>query len=238
MNPSEPEFDEYARGYEQALHQGLRWSGESRSYFASKRIQCVASLVQGMTIRTVMDFGCGTGDSLAPLVDQLGATGGAGVDNSAESIDEARRRFGADQRLRFEVDRCYDAPASVDLTYCNGVFHHIPPPQRPGALRYIWRQLKPGGLFACWENNPWNPGTRFVMKRVPFDRNAQTLTIPECKSMLRDAGFEDGATRTLFLFPKALKFLRGLERILLHWPIGAQYLLLVRKPERVQADGA
>ena len=36
--------------------------------------------------------------------------------------------------------------------------------------------LLTGGVLALFENNPWNPGTRLVMKRIPFDRNAQTIS--------------------------------------------------------------
>jgi hypothetical protein len=25
------------------------------------------------------------------------------------------------------------------------------------AVDYVYRSLRPGGLFAFWENNPWNP---------------------------------------------------------------------------------
>ena len=44
------------------------------------------------------------------------------------------------------------------------------------ALRCIRRLLRPNGIFALWENNPWNPGTRLVMRRIPFDRDASLLT--------------------------------------------------------------
>jgi len=60
----------------------------------------------------------------------------------------------------------------MDLAYCNGVFHHIAPDARPEALAMIRDALKPGGLFAFWENNAWNPrlgtscrGVRSMKKR-------------------------------------------------------------------------
>ena len=61
----------------------------------------------------------------------------------------------------------------ADLAYSNGTFHHIPPAKRMDALGFIFQRLKPGGIFALWENNPWNPGTRWVIEsRIPFDRDA------------------------------------------------------------------
>jgi len=56
-------------------------------------------------------------------------------------------------------------------------------------LKNILGALKPGGLFAFWENNPWNPGTRIVMSRIPFDRDAEIISPPAAKRLLRRAGF-------------------------------------------------
>ena len=90
--------------------------------------------------------------------------------------------------------------------------------------------LRPGGLFALWENNPWNPGTRWVMSRIPFDRDAITIPPPEGRRMLTAAGFAIEETAYLFIFPRALKWFRPLERRLTRLPLGAQYLTLARKP--------
>ena len=66
-------------------------------------------------------------------------------------------------------------PSQIDLVFCNGVFHHILPQGRGAVLDYVKSCLKPGGLFALWENNPWNPGTRYVMNRVSFDIGTQSF---------------------------------------------------------------
>jgi len=38
-------------------------------------------------------------------------------------------------------------------------------------------------------NNPWNPGTRYVMSRCEFDEDAITLSPPQCRKLLRSSGF-------------------------------------------------
>jgi len=124
----------------------------------------------------------------------------------------------------------YEPRAEADMAFSNGVFHHIQPPERRDALDYISRSLRPGGLFVFWENNPWNPGTRFVMSRIPFDRDAITISPPNARRLLRGAGFEILRTDHLFFFPRALRWLRPLERGLTAVPLGAQYLVLARKP--------
>jgi hypothetical protein len=80
-----------------------------------------------------------------------------------------------------------------------------------------------------WENNPWNPGTRLVMRRIPFDRDAKTLSAPCARRLLDAAGFDIMSTDFLFLFPRPLAVLRPLEARLTHLPAGAQYMVLCRK---------
>jgi hypothetical protein len=68
------------------------------------------------------------------------------------------------------------------------------------------------------------------MHRIPFDRGAIPLTPPEVRRLLQAGGFEILRTDFLFLFPRTLKWLRGLETLLARWPLGAQYQVLCRKP--------
>ena len=96
-------------------------------------------------------------------------------------------------------------------------------------MNLVYRSLVPGGLFSFWENNPWNPGTRYVMSRIPFDRDAITLTPPEARRLLRAGGFEIVRTDFLFIFPRILGWLRGFERFAATLPLGAQYHVLCRK---------
>ena len=95
--------------------------------------------------------------------------------------------------------------------FCNGVFHHIPPEQRGNVVQGIAAMLRPGGLFALWENNPWNPGTRYVMSKIPFDRDAITLTARETRDMVGHGGLEVLRTDYCFIFPRMLKLFRFIE---------------------------
>jgi trans-aconitate methyltransferase len=175
----------------------------------------------------VIDFGCGTGAAFSTIRRLLGAGEVIGIDVSAAELEIARREN--PWASAYQPD---DAPGnlSADLVYSNGTFHHIPPADRPGVVGRLFNQLKPGGLFALWENNPWNPGTRMVMKRIPFDRDAITLSASETRRLLRSAGFEILRTDFLFIFPRQLAPLRSLEPALSRLPIGAQYQVLCRVP--------
>ena len=90
--------------------------------------------------------------------------------------------------------------------------------------------LSPGGFFGLFENNPWNPGTRLVMSRIPFDRGARTLSPRSARALLSSCGFRSiGRTRYLFFFPGPLRWLRFTEPHLRRAPLGAQYWLLGQK---------
>lgn len=225
------EFDEYADDYEAALQKGLSLSGESKDFFAEGRVRWLQKQLQkhGQTPKTVLDFGCGTGSSTPFLLEFLGLEKVLGVDPSSASLEEARRTYDP-QTAMFATPEQYVPSGEMDLAFCNGVFHHIPLSERAGAVQYVWDALKPGGLFAFWENNPWNPGTRYIMSRIPFDRDAITITPPEARNLLKTDGFTILKTDFLFIFPKSLGFLRGLEPPLSGVPLGAQYLVLAQKP--------
>jgi trans-aconitate methyltransferase len=225
------EFDRYAGEYDAALAQGLSVSGEDKTHFANGRVAFLAKCLERLQERprAVMDFGCGTGSATPFLLDVHGVESVVGVDVSVGSLELARKHHGG-KRARFALFAEYEPDGNVDLAFCNGVFHHISPDGRPGALNYIHRSLRSGGMFALWENNPWNPGTRYVMSRIPFDRDAITLTAAEARRLLRAAGFEIVGTDFLFIFPRMLRWFRGVEPLVSRLPLGAQYQILCRKP--------
>jgi SAM-dependent methyltransferase len=232
------DFDKYAESYDAALSAALSSSGEGKSYFARGRLAWLAECVRqmGEAPRSAMDYGCGMGSTTPLMLELLGVESVAGVDVSLRSLEVAKRNH-TSARNRFLPMSEYVPNAALDLVYCNGVFHHVPPEARGEALQYIYNSLRPGGLFSFWENNPWNPGTRYVMAHLAFDANAVTLAPPKARRFLRDGGFEILRTDFLFIFPRFLRWLRGMERLVIKLPLGAQYQILCRKPRTVGADG-
>jgi SAM-dependent methyltransferase len=227
-----PEFDRYAADYDAALERGLSISGEGKDYFARERLLHLARCLERLGFRPdrALDFGCGIG-STAPMFLEVfpELRRLVGIDVSAQSLDVARRLNG-ESRVEFRLMSEHSPRGDLDLAYCNGVFHHLPPERRAGYVREIHDGLRPGGLFALFENNPWNPGTRYVMRRISFDRDAITLSPPTAQRLVAAGGFELVRTDFLFLFPRALSWLRPLERVVRKLPLGAQYLVLGRKP--------
>jgi trans-aconitate methyltransferase len=223
-------FDQYAAAYEDALSNAISPSGEGREFFAKSRVawlkRCLDQI--GQSPRTLLDFGCGDGATTPLLLERLKAAEAIGVDVSAKSLEIARKRH-ATERIRYESLDEFMGAEQMDLAYCNGVFHHIPPHQRGEALVLVNRALRVGGYFSFWENNPWSPATHYVMSRCSFDRDAILLTAPEARKLLHSGGFEIVRTDFRFLFPHALRALRKIEDLVYRVPMGAQYQILCRK---------
>jgi SAM-dependent methyltransferase len=151
-----------------------------------------------------------------------------GVDESHESVKRAAREHGTTGRFMPLGE--LPSRAAFDVIYCNGVFHHIQPRRRPEAVSYVRERLRPGGIFALWENNPWNPVMTITMNRSFIDKNAVKVAPPEARRLAREAGLEVLRTDFLFYFPRPLAPLRLLEPGLRKLPLGAQYQVLCRKP--------
>ncbi len=225
--PEIAQFDEYAEDYETALERGIAVSGEGKDYFAEKRIAWLKHVLGIQKRAKVLDFGCGTGSATPFLLDILQAESVLGVDISEHSLKVASKTY--PEKTRFCTLEEFVPDGSLDMAFCNGVFHHIPLAERVGAVNYVYRSLKPGGVFAFWENNPWNLGTQYIMWRIPFDRDAIKISPPNSLRLLKSAGFRVERLDFQFVFPKSLGFLRGLEKPLAALPLGAQYQVLCRK---------
>jgi SAM-dependent methyltransferase len=230
LEQSQETFDHYANEYDAALEMGISVSGEDKDFFAKARVEFLARRVQKFHFepRKILDFGCGTGASIPFLLQVFPEACIVGVELSSKSLAIAENLHKSD-RVDFALagDPWHDG--SFDMAFCNGVFHHIPTGLRQAALENIRGALKKDGVFAFWENNPWNPGTRIVMSRIPFDRDAETISPIAARKLLSHCGFDILKCSSAFYFPRFLSLLRPLEKFLMNIPFGAQYLILGRK---------
>lgn len=100
--------------------------------------------------KTVLDFGCGSGENLIPLV-RRGANV-IGMDISPELIDLARKRlsnYGLDANV--QVRSAYETELpneSVDVLFSVALLHHL---ELPRVRAEILRILRPKGLFIMRE---------------------------------------------------------------------------------------
>jgi len=217
--------------YNRMLDKGICLSGEKKDFFMAGRISnLIEILPSSFNPEMILDYGCGIGDTTVFLSEKLPNSSVVGVDVDDKIIDYARGKHGGG-RVSFKTFDELVEEDFFDLCYVNGVLHHVAPSERLSYLEKIFSVLKHGGFFSLFENNPFNPGTRLVMKRIPFDKDAIPLSFLEAERLLGQSGFTHHATRFLFFFPKCLKIFRFMEQWFKRIPLGAQYLVLAKKPE-------
>lgn len=226
-------FETHAADYESQLAQGLSLSGESKAYFARGRIAHLRAWWEGESRSEparIVDYGCGMGDVAALLSEAFPGAQVVGVDPSRRLLEHARATF-ADGRVSFERIEGFRVPLEIaaDLVHLNGVVHHVPAAERPHLFAALHAALVPGGVAAVFENNPLNPGTRAVMRRIPFDRGCSPVPARSVRVGLEDAGLRVLRTRFLFWFPRPFRALRPLERYLERVPFGAQYGVIAER---------
>lgn len=228
-SPISAEFDRYASTYAEQHESSIAFSGEEPEYFAQYKIDDLVRVcrLEGLKPARILDFGAGTGNSLAPMQRAFPDSRISGIDVSAQSLEMCRKvaREGTDLR-------CYDGQTipygdgTFDLAFTACVFHHIPAEEHVALLREIVRVLAPHGRFVLYEHNPWNALTVRAVRNCPFDENAVLIPAPEMVRRLRAAGFTQVERRFRVFFPRLLAALRPLEWSLSPVPLGAQYMLI------------
>jgi len=223
---TKPEFDEFANTYEAVTSQNTNFFDADSHYFGRYRSNIVKKFA-GPRAENILDFGCGVGLGIAPLHEVFPNSRIVGCDPSQESLALARKR---EPDCEFLESAEISPLPQFDIITAVCVFHHIAPPDRPGALRYCYERLKPGGHIFVFEHNPFNPVTRHLVSRCPVDRDAILLTPNETAARLKQAGFDLTAAEYCLFFPKALAFLRPIETSLGWLPLGGQYFAVGTRP--------
>jgi len=223
------EFELTREEYEKQLMRGVSLSGQNRDYFIRWRIKITKSLLTEEPKR-ILDFGCGEGASFPFFKNAFSGAEYAGFEPSNRLIESAKKNY---QQMGAKFCAAWDeiTKDGFDLIYTNGVFHHIKPEERLETLIRIRNVMNQKGKIALWENNPWHPGTRLVMSRIVFDRDAQTISPSEAKHLIRSAGFEVTRLISAFHLPFLEKLPWLLYQKILFNRFGAQYLILAEKEQ-------
>ena len=199
-------------------------------YFARGRIRwlrrCLDELGEQPT--TMLDFGSVDVGTSAEYFAHLTIRSLVGVDVSNPADGNGKAPSG-DGRATFVHVADFRAAGSIDLALTHGVFLKMPPREQAAAAVLVFRSLKPGGLFAFWEHNPWNPRARFRASEK-FRTEAGPLSPPDARRLLRGVGFDIVHTTSTFFFPRGLRWCQPIEPMLALLPLGGQYMVLARKP--------
>ena len=217
---SKPEFDQYARQYDRMLGEAIPESLSEDNYFAEYKIAMMAARLGNNKPARILDFGCGAGRSLPYLEQYFPDAELYGYDVSPASLETAGIRT---PRAKLFSDWNDIAAMRFDAIVAANVFHHIPLAKRREALTQCRRVLAEDGQMFLFEHNPFNPLTRWIFERCPFDVDAEMLKMKSALELCREAGFNSEQHGYTLFFPRQLAFLRGIEPWLKHLPLGAQY---------------
>lgn len=218
------EFDRYAREYDALLKDPIRDRfAQDSGFFHLRKWLLLQEFLRRWPIPSAkcrwLDIGCGKGELLR--FGQASFRQAVGCDPSAEMLHECS---GLDVRQQTQNSVLPFDDSSFDVVTAACVYHHLDPAERLALTAEARRVMRPGGLFAIFEHNPWNPVTRRIVRRTPVDANAVLLTAAETRALLQEAGLAVRKTRYYLYFPQSLyRRLSGLERFLGAVPAGGQY---------------
>lgn len=224
-------FDAYADEYGDAVQRSIDFTGLDHDFFTRRKanllVELAARLVAPSTTLRALDVGCGVGVTDACLVGRFAEL--EGVDTSEEAV---RRAADANPSVRY---RSYDGgrlpydDERFDLAFAICVLHHVAPPERATFAAELGRVVRPGGVVAVFEHNPWNPLTRLAVSRCEFDEDAVLLRARTTRRLLEGAGLRPVERRYVIFLPSDRPRVRALDDALRHVPLGAQYYVAARR---------
>jgi SAM-dependent methyltransferase len=226
------EFDDYAQAYREHVAKALPPGVGEVDAFARVKvwhlIRAIDSVFPGQREVEILDAGCGIGLTDRYLKGTYPRI--TGFDVSPKSVELAAQ---ANPGLSYYSEPSGHLPfedSRFDVVFAICVVHHVPPAEWTGFFRQLHRVLKPGGLLAIYEHNPWNPATQWVVSRCEFDRDAVLLSSSQCRTLAGTAGFSEPCIRNLLFLPLESPLWCSWERRLFsRLPIGAQYEFIARK---------
>jgi SAM-dependent methyltransferase len=224
-------FDQFSDSYENLLRDPIRerFTGAESAFFHLRKRDLIRDFFRRHAIETAsltyLDVGCGKGELVTALAaDFLCARG---CDVSAEMM---RGIHGIETRVQDDPMKIPFTDGSVDFVTAVCVYHHVPPVSRAAFTSEIARVLKPDGLFAIIEHNPFNPATRLIVSRTPVDADAILLRATETGRLLRDAGLVISEQRYFLYLPERIyRYTGALEDLLRNVPLGGQYAVFARR---------
>lgn len=225
------EFDRAASCYGQVVGDAVAFSGQEHAFYLRVKAELLAGMLLGDGLAgkaDVLDVGCGVGLLDAMLTQATASL--TGVDVSGQSLEQAGVHCPGARFLRYDGERLPFAARGFDLTFAVCVLHHVPPARWPGFVREMARVTRPGGRVVIMEHNPWNPLTRYVVSRVPFDKDAVLLRPGVSRALLAEAGLTRLEVRHFLFTPFGHALARRFDACLGWFPLGAQYLAAGRVP--------
>lgn len=144
----------------------MTWSAKQYVAFEDERTRPAHDLLGAIPTagaQTVVDIGCGPGNSTELLVQRFPAAKVRGLDSSADMIDAARRRLPQLQFDVAEIDQWADA-GPFDVIFANAVLQWVP--DHATLLPALASKLSAGGSLAIQMPDNLNEPSHRLMREV------------------------------------------------------------------------
>ncbi|CAN0252045.1 unnamed protein product [Ascophyllum nodosum] len=195
----------YEWGWGASFHFADRWRGESFSDSIKRHEYYLAGRLGVKRGDKVLDCGCGIGGPYRNIARFTGAdiTGITINEYQVKRGNEINKQMGMDKQCRSIQGDFMKLPfgeASFDGVYAIEATCHAP--QREGVYSEIYRVLKPGAVFACYEwcltdkYDPTNEQHRTIKKQIEEGDGLPDMITPDkVDAALKASGFELLETR-------------------------------------------
>ncbi|SDS54069.1 trans-aconitate 2-methyltransferase [Pseudomonas granadensis] len=144
----------------------MSWSAKQYVAFEDERTRPARDLLAAIPTadaRTVVDIGCGPGNSTELLVQRFPAAKVSGLDSSADMIDAARQRLPQLQFEVAEIDQWAEA-GPFDVIFANAVLQWVP--DHATLLPALASKLSAGGSMAIQMPDNLNEPSHRLMREV------------------------------------------------------------------------
>lgn len=142
------------------------WDAEQYRKFESERTRAASDLLQHVncdSVQSIVDLGCGPGNSTILLQERFPQAKIVGVDNSQSMLDEARKTY---PQISFVLGDIADwhADYSPCLIFANASLHWLD--RHEHVFPQLFSQLRSGGQLAIQMPKTFNARTHLLMREL------------------------------------------------------------------------
>lgn len=222
-----PEFDEYSKDYKKLLTNSFPKLFRQIEYYTEYKIKKIFNLRKNLKTKKILDFGCGIGMSFNFLFKYFPTAKIWGYDNSSFSIKQIKKKLSFRLNLTSNLNKI--PKKYFDVIIVANVFHHIKHNEHKKTLNILKKLLNKNGAIYIFEHNKLNPITNIIFSNSYLDRYAKM--VPLNNFYLNSKKCNMRITKKIYTlyFPKLLSFLNIFEKFINWIPLGAQYLIVLKK---------
>lgn len=218
------EFDEYSHTYKEILKNSLKRFKKDDQFFDVVKIKHLYDyVIKDKKSYDILDFGCGIGKLTGLLASENQESIVVGYDISKQSILLAEKENAEHQNLFF----CNEIPqdARYNFIIVANVFHHIKSEKHIRTLNILKDLLKSNGEIIIFEHNPFNPLTRYIVNKCPFDVDAELISLNRFVKLADQCQLEVKLKKYILFFPWHPNIFQRIEWYMRWVPLGAQYMI-------------